>query len=191
MKLRIAILGGLLISFASAWLRAETDEEVEAHKLVLDLTGAFSNVVRERGSPCSRVSLSIVSSRYFANRPGSQKRPLEESAAADPVSRRLALGAPKGAASGVLAGLAFSCAGAGPMGNARAAALTWSADASAAEYTATLSIPSSAHARMMRGAISPRLAISRRRIIASAGPSGVPRRLPFLEERAQPFLSLR
>jgi hypothetical protein len=43
MKRRIAILFGLLIVFSGDWLRAETDEEVEAHKLVLDLTGAFTN----------------------------------------------------------------------------------------------------------------------------------------------------
>jgi len=43
MKRRIAILFGLAIFAAVASLRAETDEEVEAHKLVLDLTGAFSN----------------------------------------------------------------------------------------------------------------------------------------------------
>jgi hypothetical protein len=33
----------LVIFALGASLRAETDEEVEAHKLVLDLTGAFSN----------------------------------------------------------------------------------------------------------------------------------------------------
>lgn len=43
MKRRIAILFGLAIFAYSATLRAQTDEEVEAHKLVLDLTGAFSN----------------------------------------------------------------------------------------------------------------------------------------------------
>src|SRR3984893_218439 len=43
MKRRVAILFGLVIFAAGAPLRAETDEEVEAHKLVLDLTGAFSN----------------------------------------------------------------------------------------------------------------------------------------------------
>lgn len=43
MKSRIAILFGLMIFAAGASLRAETDEEVEARKLVLDLTGAFSN----------------------------------------------------------------------------------------------------------------------------------------------------
>jgi hypothetical protein len=39
---RAAILLGLVLC-AAAVVRAETDEEVEAHKLVLDLTGAFSN----------------------------------------------------------------------------------------------------------------------------------------------------
>ena len=43
MNRRIAILFGLLTFFSGAWLRGETDEEVEAHKLVLDLTGAFTN----------------------------------------------------------------------------------------------------------------------------------------------------
>jgi hypothetical protein len=43
MKRRIAILLGLVLFAVGASLRAETDEEVEAHKLVLDLTGAFSN----------------------------------------------------------------------------------------------------------------------------------------------------
>ena len=37
-----AILLGLVLCTAAV-VRAETDEEVEAHKLVLDLTGAFSN----------------------------------------------------------------------------------------------------------------------------------------------------
>lgn len=40
---RVSILFGLVIFAVGATLRAETDEEVEAHKLVLDLTGAFSN----------------------------------------------------------------------------------------------------------------------------------------------------
>ncbi len=43
MNRRIAILFGLLSFFGGAWLHGETDEEVEAHKLVLDLTGAFTN----------------------------------------------------------------------------------------------------------------------------------------------------
>lgn len=43
MSRRIAILFGCLVFFCGALLRAETDEEVEAHKLVLDLTGAFAN----------------------------------------------------------------------------------------------------------------------------------------------------
>ena len=43
MKRSIAILLGLILVTAAPSLRAETDEEVEAHKLVLDLTGAFSN----------------------------------------------------------------------------------------------------------------------------------------------------
>jgi len=43
MKRRVAILFGLMLFAAGALLRAQTDEEVEAHKLVLDLTGAFSN----------------------------------------------------------------------------------------------------------------------------------------------------
>ena len=43
MNRRIAILFGLLTFFFGASLRGETDEEVEAHKLVLDITGAFTN----------------------------------------------------------------------------------------------------------------------------------------------------
>ncbi|MEY2528634.1 MAG: hypothetical protein QOJ05_724 [Verrucomicrobiota bacterium] len=43
MKKTIAILLGLILGASCPSLRAETDEEVEAHKLVLDLTGAFSN----------------------------------------------------------------------------------------------------------------------------------------------------
>jgi len=43
MRQRFVILFGLLVFSACPWLRAETDDEVEAHKLVLDLTGAFSN----------------------------------------------------------------------------------------------------------------------------------------------------
>jgi hypothetical protein len=43
MKRRIAIVLGLVLCAAAPSLRAETDEEVEAHRLVLDLTGAFSN----------------------------------------------------------------------------------------------------------------------------------------------------
>ena len=43
MKKSIAILLGLILATAGPALRSETDEEVEAHKLVLDLTGAFSN----------------------------------------------------------------------------------------------------------------------------------------------------
>ena len=43
MKHRIAILLALWSFSACPWLRAETDDEVEAHKLALDLTGAFSN----------------------------------------------------------------------------------------------------------------------------------------------------
>lgn len=43
MKSRLAILCGLVIFGLGASLRAETDQEVEAHKLVLDLAGAFSN----------------------------------------------------------------------------------------------------------------------------------------------------
>lgn len=42
MKRFIVILFGAIM-VAGVPLRAETDEEVEAHKLVLDLTGAFTN----------------------------------------------------------------------------------------------------------------------------------------------------
>ena len=43
MKSRVTIFFGLAIFALGAPLQAQTDEEVEAHKLVLDLTGAFSN----------------------------------------------------------------------------------------------------------------------------------------------------
>jgi hypothetical protein len=43
MRKRVAILLSLIVLTAVVSLRAQTDEEVEAHKLVLDLTGAFSN----------------------------------------------------------------------------------------------------------------------------------------------------
>lgn len=43
MKSRIALICGTVLLALSGSLRAQTDEEVEAHKLVLDLTGAFSN----------------------------------------------------------------------------------------------------------------------------------------------------
>ena len=43
MKRRVALLLGLVLFAASGSLSAQTDEEVEAHRWVLDLTGAFSN----------------------------------------------------------------------------------------------------------------------------------------------------
>ena len=43
MKKSIVITVGALILFAGGFLRAETDEEVDVHKSVLDLAGAFSN----------------------------------------------------------------------------------------------------------------------------------------------------
>src|SRR4051812_15655888 len=43
MRRRIAILAGLAVLAATGFVRAETDEEVEARKQALDLTGAFSN----------------------------------------------------------------------------------------------------------------------------------------------------
>lgn len=43
MKSCAVILIGLMAFGLGGSLRAQTDEEVEAHKLVLDLTGAFSN----------------------------------------------------------------------------------------------------------------------------------------------------
>jgi hypothetical protein len=43
MKRRVAILAGLALFAAAALVWAETDEEVEARKQALDLTGAFSN----------------------------------------------------------------------------------------------------------------------------------------------------
>lgn len=43
MKRRAALLLGVFLLAGGVSLRAQTDEEVEAHRLVLDLTGAFSN----------------------------------------------------------------------------------------------------------------------------------------------------
>jgi hypothetical protein len=43
MKKRAALLATLIACAATALVWAETDEEVEAHKQVLDLTGAFTN----------------------------------------------------------------------------------------------------------------------------------------------------
>ena len=43
MKWRILLVAGAAIIATAALAPAETDEEVEAHKQVLDLTGAFTN----------------------------------------------------------------------------------------------------------------------------------------------------
>ena len=43
MKLRVLFLAGVVMTAAAALAWAETDDEVEAHKQVLDLTGAFQN----------------------------------------------------------------------------------------------------------------------------------------------------
>jgi len=43
MKKRLAIVATVALLATSLFLRAENDEEVEAHKQVLDLTGAFTN----------------------------------------------------------------------------------------------------------------------------------------------------
>jgi len=43
MKMRVLIFAGAALFGAAALAWAETDEEVEAHKQVLDLTGAFTN----------------------------------------------------------------------------------------------------------------------------------------------------
>ena len=43
MKRRTALFLGVVLLAGGVSLRAQTDEEVEAHRLVLDLTGAFSN----------------------------------------------------------------------------------------------------------------------------------------------------
>jgi hypothetical protein len=43
MKRRLALLFGTVLLAAVVSLPAQTDEEVEAHRHVLDLTGAFSN----------------------------------------------------------------------------------------------------------------------------------------------------
>src|SRR3990172_4369786 len=69
-----------------------------------------------------------------------------------------------------------SALGAGPMQNASSAIFTCSDDRSASEYTATVRMPSSRHARITRTAISPRLATSTLRNIrvdASGARGGV------------------
>ena len=43
MKKRVLLVAGVALFAAAALVWAETDEEVAAHKQVLDLTGAFSN----------------------------------------------------------------------------------------------------------------------------------------------------
>ena len=43
MKPRVALLLGVVLFAAVVSLRAQTDEEVEAHRHAIDLTGAFSN----------------------------------------------------------------------------------------------------------------------------------------------------
>ena len=43
MKLRVLIFAGVALLAAAGLVWAETDEEVQAHKQVLDLTGAFTN----------------------------------------------------------------------------------------------------------------------------------------------------
>jgi hypothetical protein len=43
MKKRVVLLAALIVCAATAFVWAQTDEEVEARKQVLDLTGAFSN----------------------------------------------------------------------------------------------------------------------------------------------------
>ena len=43
MRKRVLILASTLLLAAGLFLRAETDDEVEARKQVLDLTGAFQN----------------------------------------------------------------------------------------------------------------------------------------------------
>ena len=43
MKSRVLILAGAILLTAAALAWAETDDEVQAHKQVLDLTGAFTN----------------------------------------------------------------------------------------------------------------------------------------------------
>jgi hypothetical protein len=43
MRMRVLFLAGAAMAVAAALAWAETDDEVEAHKQVLDLTGAFQN----------------------------------------------------------------------------------------------------------------------------------------------------
>jgi hypothetical protein len=43
MKTRVALLSGLALFAAAVFAWAQTDEEVEAHRQALDLTGAYTN----------------------------------------------------------------------------------------------------------------------------------------------------
>ena len=43
MKKRVALLAGVVLFAAAAFVWAQTDDEVEAHRQALDLTGAFTN----------------------------------------------------------------------------------------------------------------------------------------------------
>src|ERR1044071_431843 len=73
------------------------------------------------------------------------------------------------------------------MHTAWSANLTWSASASAVEYTATDARPISRHARITRSAISPRLAISTFLNIGGSSPASLgdlEQRLAVLDRRA-------
>src|SRR5439155_6575766 len=82
-----------------------------------------------------------------------------------------------------------------PIATARSAAATCGARRSASEYTAMVSMSSSRQARIIRSAISPRFAMSRRRITErSTGEAAsllAPCGLALFEKRLQPFLSFR
>ena len=43
MKMRVALLAGVALFAAAVFAWAQTDEEVEAHRQALDLTGAYTN----------------------------------------------------------------------------------------------------------------------------------------------------
>src|ERR1051325_4321425 len=70
------------------------------------------------------------------------------------------------------------------MHTAWSANLTWSASASAVEYTATEARPISRHARITRSAISPRLAINTFLNMAGTSHGDLEQRLAVLDGRA-------
>src|SRR5919106_1188374 len=86
----------------------------------------------------------------------------------------------------------YDCdAGAGPTHTASSAKRTWSASASASEWTATVLRLSMRQARMTRSAISPRLAISTLRIMERLSFGALPNTVAGRFDAAQAESELR